>query len=185
MLYILVMILAAMMVLGTVVPAFADVEDYIKATCEDNGGEWNDKNMACNNFESQGEQWNFADALMDREEYDKLVKYCENSGEWSDEQLKCIIEDEEERTYFEDAVCDDGSTKACQLSQNLILGEAFASSASEEEEHCEDNGGEWSKEDKECDIDDKEDYNKKKYKDFANKPENRGYSDWEYPESDK
>ena len=63
---------------------------------------------------------------------------------------------------------------------------AFASS--EEEEHCEDNDGNWSKEDKECkfdDEDDQEEYDEKKYKHFANKPENRGYSDWEYPESDQ
>ncbi|HEX5187406.1 MAG TPA: hypothetical protein VFV86_11005 [Nitrososphaeraceae archaeon] len=111
----LLIALAGMMLLTTT--ASADIEDYIKAVCEQYDGKWSDKNMACNDFESETEQWNFGDALLTREEYDKLVDYCENSGEWSDEQLKCIIDDEEERTYFEDAVCDDGPTKACQLSR--------------------------------------------------------------------
>ena len=145
MLYILVIILAAMMVLGTVVPALADIDDYIQTVCEQNGGQWSDENMACNDFETETDQDNFAHALMERSEYDKLVKYCENSGEWSDEEVKCIIEDEEERTYFEDAICDDGPTKLCQISQNLIL-EAFASSNRDyNEESCEDYYGDWEK----------------------------------------
>ena len=56
--------------------------------------------------------------------------------------------------------------------------------ASEEEDHCEDNGGDWSKKDKECNNVD-EDYAEEKHDYFANKPENRGFSDWEYPESDQ
>jgi hypothetical protein len=60
---------------------------------------------------------------------------------------------------------------------------AFASS--EEEEHCEDNNGDWSKEDKTCNFDDEDDtkeYAEEKFRDFANKPENRNNRDWEYDE---
>jgi hypothetical protein len=153
MLYILVIILASMMVLGTVVPALADIEDYIQTICEQNSGKWSDKNMACNDFESEGEQWNFADALMDRKQYDKLVKYCEGKGgEWSDEKVKCYIEDEEDRTAFEDQVCDkQGEFPACsKLSatdtkiQDIEL--AFASNNRDyNEESCEDYYGDWEK----------------------------------------
>ena len=62
---------------------------------------------------------------------------------------------------------------------------AFASS--EEEEHCEENDGNWSKEDKSCKFDDEDDskeYAEEKYRDFANKPENRDNPDWEYDEED-
>jgi hypothetical protein len=107
MLYILLVALAGMMLLTTT--ASADIEDYIKATCEQNGGEWSEKNMACNGFESETEQWNFADALMDRDEYDEEVEQCEEKGgEWSDHEADCDIQDREERAAYEDAVCDDG-----------------------------------------------------------------------------
>ncbi|HSF51020.1 MAG TPA: hypothetical protein VLA74_09705 [Nitrososphaeraceae archaeon] len=111
----LLVALAGMMLFTTT--ASADVEDYIKAMCEQHDGKWSDKNMACNDFESETEQWNFGDALMTREEYDEITGQCEEKdGEWSDEKVKCTISDPVERTAFEDAICDDGPTKICQLS---------------------------------------------------------------------
>ena len=69
------------------------------------------------------------------------------------------------------------------VEENVTL--AFASS--EEVEHCEENDGNWSKEDKSCKFDDEDDskeYAEEKYRDFANKPENRDNPDWEYDEED-
>jgi len=73
------------------------------------------------------------------------------------------------------------------IGYNVITAPPAFSISSEEEEHCEDNGGDWSKEDKSCKFDDEEDekeYAEKKYKHFANKPENRDNPDWEYDEED-
>ena len=39
---------------------------------ERNGGEWSDDTMACNDFETFGDQDNFIDKLMDRTTYDAL-----------------------------------------------------------------------------------------------------------------
>ena len=140
------MILASMVVLGTVVPALADIKDYIQTVCEQNAGKWSDENMACNDFESETEQWNFADALLDRVEYDDLVSACEDKGgEWSDKQIACNIQDEEEKAAYEDMMCDDGDSQMCQISQNLIS-EAFASSNRDyNRESCEDYYGDWEK----------------------------------------
>ncbi|HJT86175.1 MAG TPA: hypothetical protein VJ697_16970 [Nitrososphaeraceae archaeon] len=101
--------------------------------------------MACNDFESATDQWNFGDALMPREEYDEQVEQCaEKGGDWSDKNAKFTIQDDEERAAYEDAVCDDGECNIksdndpCYLngkrlypgdrgiSRNLRLGEAFA-----------------------------------------------------------
>jgi hypothetical protein len=105
----MIIALAAMMVI-TPALAFADVEDYIKAVCEDYDGKWSDENMACNDFESVNDQVNFGDSLMDRDTYDEKVEQCdEKGGTWSDEDAKCTILDDEERAAYEDVICDDGS----------------------------------------------------------------------------
>jgi len=39
---------------------------------------------------------------------DKPKEYCKDyGGEWNDKKGECEIEDDEERTYYEDDVCDD------------------------------------------------------------------------------
>ena len=44
----------------------------------------------------------------DNKEENKPKEYCkEYEGEWDDNKEKCEIEDEDERTYYEDDVCDD------------------------------------------------------------------------------
>lgn len=38
----------------------------------------------------------------------KPKEYCKDyEGKWNDDKEKCEIEDDEERTYYEDDVCDD------------------------------------------------------------------------------
>ena len=56
----------------------------------------------------------------DNKEENKPKEYCKDyGGEWNDDKEKCEIEDEEERTYYEDDVCDDPADslrypKVCQ-----------------------------------------------------------------------
>ena len=76
----------------------------------------------------------------------------------------------------------------CDKLYDKVQDATLAFASSEEEEHCEDNNGQWSKEERTCnfdDKDDKQDYQKEKHDYFAAKPENQGYSDWEYDEEDK
>ena len=49
--------------------------------------------MACNDFETFGDQDNFIDKLMDRTTYDALRSKCDiYEGTWSDEKTNCILE---------------------------------------------------------------------------------------------
>jgi hypothetical protein len=44
----------------------------------------------------------------DKKEKNKPKEYCKDyGGEWNDDKEKCEIEGDEERTYYEDDVCDD------------------------------------------------------------------------------
>ncbi len=51
----------------------------------------------------------FADKDDDNsKEENKPKEYCKDyGGEWNNNKAKCEIEDDEERTYYEDDVCDD------------------------------------------------------------------------------
>ncbi|HJT85166.1 MAG TPA: hypothetical protein VJ697_11855 [Nitrososphaeraceae archaeon] len=44
--------------------------------------------------------------LVKEDEEGPEKKYCENSWKWDDDKKECKINDEEERTFYEDAVCD-------------------------------------------------------------------------------
>jgi len=49
----------------------------------------------------------FADKNNNKEE-NKPKEFCKDyGGEWNEGKEKCEIEDDEERTYYEDDVCDD------------------------------------------------------------------------------
>jgi hypothetical protein len=98
---------------------------------------------------------------------------------------KKIEEIKDDKAALEDHLCDneDADTTNTELFQSATL--TFVSS--EEEEHWEDNNGDWSKKDKSCKFDDEdeaEDYAGEKYRHFADKPENQGRGDWEYDEED-
>jgi len=62
----------------------------------------------------------FAEKNDDNKEQNKPKEYCKDyGGEWNDDKEKCEIEDDEERTYYEDDVCDDPNDslrypKVCQ-----------------------------------------------------------------------
>jgi hypothetical protein len=50
----------------------------------------------------------FAEKNEDNKEQNKPKEHCKDyGGEWDDDKEKCEIEDDEERTYYEDDVCDD------------------------------------------------------------------------------
>lgn len=97
-----VVIMTAAIGIGTV---HGDVADYIRGVCEDYGGKWSDDNMACNDFESTTDQWNFGDALMSNHEYHSTVEECEDyGGEWSDDKAKCIEHTDDDKEDHDDNI---------------------------------------------------------------------------------
>lgn len=89
----------------------------------------------------------------DNKEENKPKEYCKDyGGEWDDDREKCEIEDEEERTYYEDDVCDDEDAETTNIdmcsSEDLKFGQAFAEKYNKE--NCENHNGEWK--DSECDF---------------------------------
>jgi hypothetical protein len=162
--------LSLLAVVSLIIPAYADLKDDKKEICSGYGGDWkyNDCKMENENVYS---------------EYLKDVKELEEE--------KAV--DEDINRYDVDVLCDasedyEAHKEQCDKLYDSVEEDAtLAFASSEEEEHCEDNDGNWSKEDKLCsfdDEDDQEEYDEKKYKHFANKPENRDNPDWEYDEED-
>jgi hypothetical protein len=85
---------------------------------------------------------------------------------------KKIEEIKDDKAALEDDLCDneDTDTTNTELFQSATL--TFVSS--EEEEHWDDNNGDWSKKDKSCKFDDEDEaehYAGEKYRHFADKPD--------------
>lgn len=211
------MLKTILIVLVLLVPTAINADkDTNKKLCEKNGGDWEDgqcdfatddedkvdryldDQQKIEEFEE--EKAALEDALCDNPEDSDKFDVCQQATL----AFASSDKDKKELTERDVAVLCDASEdylahkEQCDKLYDSLKEEqdatlAFASSSdeeskSEEEEHCEDNDGQWSKEDKTCEFDnkkDKEDYQDKKWKYFAAKPENQGYYDWEYDEEDK
>ena len=194
------------LVLVSILPAVYADKDTNKKLCEKNGGDWT--NRGCD-FDDDDEDK--VDRYLDDQQ--RIEKFEEERA--ADEDALC--DDPEDSAKFEvcqsatlafassdkdkddltkhdvDVLCDasedyEAHKEQCDKLYDKVQDATLAFASSEEEEHCEDNNGQWSKEERTCnfdDKDDKQDYQKEKHDYFAAKPENQGYSDWEYDEEDK
>ena len=127
-------------IISVIVPSVyaGDDEDNKKDFCKDNGGDWEDG------------QCDFA-----TEDEDKVDAFGDD--------LADLRDFEEEKAALEDALCDDPKDSE---KYDVCQGATLNFVSSEEEEHCEDNDGEWSKEEKSCNFDDEKDaeeYGKEKH----------------------
>jgi hypothetical protein len=70
-------------------------------------------------------------------------KYCEYSGKWDDDKKECKINDEEERTFYEDAVCDNEDADTTNV--KMCMSDKREQQIKNVEDVCDEVGGEMKK----------------------------------------